>query len=134
MSAHSESGDIGDRLENSHDSNISNDPCSSMIYDERSETAVRLVRNATLWIGDLPSVALRGLSTRGSCAVSALFPGRDVVTVTVRRKEDIGLKRKSWALVTFGTREIAESVLEESTPQYVHAACISGTGMLLCAV
>eukprot|EP01043_Picozoa_sp_COSAG02_P064641 COSAG02_NODE_9511_length_2191_cov_4.383843_1_plen_693_part_01 len=120
MSAESESADIMEGIENSQmlDSSDSNDPYSTLVYDERSAKAVKLVRHATLWVGNLPEIALRGLTTQGSCAVSVLFPGRDVVAVTVRRKEDIGTKRKSWALVTFGSVEIAEAVLEESTPQY----------------
>ena len=65
------------------------------------------------------SVSGLGLSTQGACAVSALFPGKDVVAVTVRRKEDIGTKRKSWALVTFGSEELAMEVLDESTPECV---------------
>ena len=107
------------------DSGGTNDPYSSLVYDERSAKAVELVRYATLWVGDLPEVALRGLSTQGSCAVSDLFPGRDVVAVTVRRKQDIGVKRKSWALVTFGTTELAKAILEESTPQCVWLLLVS---------
>lgn len=101
------------------DSLDSNDPYNALVYDERSAKAVQLVRHATLWIGNLPEAALRGLSTQGACAVSALFPGKDVVAVTVRRKEDIGTKRKSWALVTFGSEELAMEVLDESTPECV---------------
>lgn len=121
MSANSISTDIGDNMDDSQmlESDDSNDPFISLVYDERSSNAVQLVRDATLWVGNLPEPALRGLTTQGSCAVSALFPGKDVVAVTVRRKEDIGIKRKSWALVTFGSKELAEAILDETTPQYV---------------
>eukprot|EP01043_Picozoa_sp_COSAG02_P011851 COSAG02_NODE_443_length_22233_cov_69.528870_7_plen_131_part_00 len=121
MSAESESADITDNLENSQmlDSSDSNDPYSALVYDERSTKAVQLVRHATLWVGNLPEAALRGLTTQGSCAVAALFPRRDIVAITVRRKQDKGTKRKSWALVTFGSVELAQAVLDESTPQYV---------------
>ena len=37
--------------------------------------------------------------------------------MTVRRKDDCGEKRKSWALVTFGTAQTAAAVLEEVTAQ-----------------
>ena len=38
----------------------SDDPYSSLVYDERSAKAVELVRHATLWVGNMPEVALRG--------------------------------------------------------------------------
>jgi hypothetical protein len=111
---------VGDRMVKSGmltQSDDSIDPYASLVYDERSSKAVELVRAATLWVGNLPESALRGLSTQGSSAVSALFPGTDVVAVTVRRKEDVGVKRKSWALVTFGSAKLADAVLDEATPQ-----------------
>lgn len=75
------------------------------------------MHQATLWVGNVPEAALKGLSNQGSAEISSLFHGRDVVAVTVRRKEDVGVKRKSWALVTFGSAQTAATVLEEATPQ-----------------
>ena len=68
----------------------------AMVYDDKSGRAVKMVREATIWIGQLPDALLRGLCNSGSSAVAALFPGCDIVAVSVRRKDDVGTKRKSW--------------------------------------
>jgi hypothetical protein len=96
------------------------DPFAQLQHNDAGREAVRLAKTATLWVGQLPESMLRGLSSQqhgiSETAVenlASLFNSNEIVAVSVRRKEDSNGLRKSWALVTFSSEEVAMAVLAE---------------------
>lgn len=65
-------------------------------------------RDATLWVGNIPEAEVRGLSSVGAERLLVLLNRyQGVLSISVRRKAAEPGKHKSWALVTFESKEAA---------------------------